>query len=92
MLPHKLGLQVDETLQLLDTLQNQHRDVSSKTKSLHDSCDRLVRARPQTWLLRFDKYPRMRTVSTPFVLSAPLGNWVLQMCIVPRCCCLVNSP
>ncbi|KAK9825230.1 hypothetical protein WJX74_002000 [Apatococcus lobatus] len=32
----------DDALELFEQLKAQHRDVSSKTKSLHDSCERLV--------------------------------------------------
>ena len=35
-------MQVDATLQQFDTLKAQHYDVSGKTRSLHDSCERLV--------------------------------------------------
>lgn len=35
-------LQVDETLDLFDDLQLQHQAVATKTKTLHDACDRLV--------------------------------------------------
>ena len=35
-------MQVEATLQLLDTLKLQHHDVSGKTRMLHDSCERLV--------------------------------------------------
>ena len=34
--------QVDSTLSLFNDLQTQHRQVAAKTKSLHDSCERLV--------------------------------------------------
>lgn len=34
--------QVDSTLSLFDDLQVQHRAVATKTKSLHDACERLV--------------------------------------------------
>ncbi|KAI3984512.1 hypothetical protein MKX01_034005 [Papaver californicum] len=34
--------QVDETLHLFDELQMQHQEVATKTKTLHDACDRLV--------------------------------------------------
>lgn len=36
-------LQVDETLDLFNELQLQHHAVATKTKTLHDACDRLVR-------------------------------------------------
>ncbi len=36
------AVQADEALELFEQLKAQHRDVSSKTKSLHDSCERLV--------------------------------------------------
>ena len=35
-------MQADDALELFEQLKAQHRDVSSKTKSLHDSCERLV--------------------------------------------------
>ncbi|XP_015888948.3 conserved oligomeric Golgi complex subunit 3 [Ziziphus jujuba] len=35
-------LQVDETLDLFNDLQLQHQAVATKTKTLHDACDRLV--------------------------------------------------
>lgn len=35
-------LQVDDTLDLFNQLQLQHQAVSTKTKTLHDACDRLV--------------------------------------------------
>lgn len=34
--------QVDETLELFNELQLQHQAVATKTKTLHDACDRLV--------------------------------------------------
>ncbi|WOH11318.1 hypothetical protein DCAR_0830799 [Daucus carota subsp. sativus] len=34
--------QVDETLDLFDDLQLQHQAVATKTKTLHDACDRLL--------------------------------------------------
>ncbi|KAB1227077.1 Conserved oligomeric Golgi complex subunit 3 [Morella rubra] len=34
--------QVDDTLDLFDALQLQHEAVATKTKTLHDACDRLV--------------------------------------------------
>ncbi|CAL1356396.1 unnamed protein product [Linum trigynum] len=34
--------QVDETLDLFNSLQLQHQAVATKTKTLHDACDRLV--------------------------------------------------
>ncbi|MCL7041568.1 hypothetical protein MKW94_006755, partial [Papaver nudicaule] len=34
--------QVDETLHLFNELQMQHQEVATKTKTLHDACDRLV--------------------------------------------------
>jgi hypothetical protein len=34
--------QVDETLDLFNELQLQHQGVTTKTKTLHDACDRLV--------------------------------------------------
>lgn len=36
-------LQVDGTLDLFNELQLQHHAVATKTKTLHDACDRLVR-------------------------------------------------
>jgi len=46
LLHHKeLGLsvmQVDDTLELFNELQLQHQAVATKTKTLHDACDRLV--------------------------------------------------
>ena len=39
-----LLVQADDALELFEQLKAQHRDVSSKTKSLHDSCERLVSA------------------------------------------------
>lgn len=35
-------MQVDETLDLFNELQLQHHAVATKTKTLHDACDRLV--------------------------------------------------
>ncbi len=35
-------VQADDALELFEQLKAQHRDVSLKTKSLHDSCERLV--------------------------------------------------
>ncbi|XP_073158276.1 conserved oligomeric Golgi complex subunit 3 [Henckelia pumila] len=35
-------LQVDETLELFNELQLQHQAVATKTKTLHDACDRLL--------------------------------------------------
>lgn len=35
-------MQVDETLELFNELQLQHQAVATKTKTLHDACDRLV--------------------------------------------------
>lgn len=35
-------MQVDETLDLFNDLQMQHQAVATKTKTLHDACDRLV--------------------------------------------------
>lgn len=35
-------VQVDETLDLFNELQLQHQAVTTKTKTLHDACDRLV--------------------------------------------------
>ena len=40
--PTHTVMQVDATLQQLDKLKAQHVDVSGKTRSLHDSCERLV--------------------------------------------------
>ncbi|KAB2618278.1 oligomeric Golgi complex subunit 3-like [Pyrus ussuriensis x Pyrus communis] len=34
--------QVDETLELFNELQNQHQAVATKTRTLHDACDRLL--------------------------------------------------
>ena len=34
--------QVDSTLRGFDTLKTQHRNVSAKTRALHESCERLV--------------------------------------------------
>ncbi|XP_047261144.1 conserved oligomeric Golgi complex subunit 3-like [Capsicum annuum] len=34
--------QVDETLDLFNELQLQHQAVATKTKTLHDACDRLL--------------------------------------------------
>lgn len=36
------ALQVQGLLEMFDLLQGQHRDVASKTKALHDACERLV--------------------------------------------------
>ena len=36
------GLQVDQTLGFLDQLKEQHHEVASKTRQLHDKCERLV--------------------------------------------------
>ena len=38
------GQQVDQTLGFLDQLKEQHHEVASKTRQLHDKCERLVRA------------------------------------------------
>jgi len=35
--------QVDQTLGFLDQLKEQHHEVASKTRQLHDKCERLVR-------------------------------------------------
>lgn len=35
-------MQVDATLDLFNELQLQHHAVATKTKTLHDACDRLV--------------------------------------------------
>lgn len=35
-------MQVDATLDLFNELQLQHQAVATKTKTLHDACDRLV--------------------------------------------------
>jgi hypothetical protein len=35
-------VQVDDTLRLFDGLQLEHQAVATKTKTLHDACDRLV--------------------------------------------------
>lgn len=35
-------MQVDDTLDLFNELQLQHQAVATKTKTLHDACDRLV--------------------------------------------------
>jgi len=35
-------MQVDDTLNLFDELQMLHQTVVTKTKTLHDACDRLV--------------------------------------------------
>jgi hypothetical protein len=35
-------VQVDDTLDLFNELQLQHQAVATKTKTLHDACDRLV--------------------------------------------------
>ena len=35
-------VQIQETLGLFDQLKLQHKDVTSKSKALHDSCERLV--------------------------------------------------
>jgi len=35
-------MQVDDTLNLFDELQMLHQTVATKTKTLHDACDRLV--------------------------------------------------
>lgn len=37
------SVQVDDTLDLFNELQLQHQAVATKTKTLHDACDRLVR-------------------------------------------------
>ena len=37
-----ISVQVDETLDLFNELQLQHQAVATKTKTLHDACDRLV--------------------------------------------------
>lgn len=37
-----VSLQVDETLELFNELQSQHQAVATKTKTIHDACDRLV--------------------------------------------------
>ncbi|CAN7054316.1 unnamed protein product [Brassica rapa subsp. trilocularis] len=40
---HQVGFhQVDETLDLFNELQLQHQAVTTKTKTLHDACDRLL--------------------------------------------------
>lgn len=36
-------MQVDDTLDLFNELQLQHQAVATKTKTLHDACDRLVK-------------------------------------------------
>lgn len=33
---------MDETLDLFNELQLQHQEVATKTKTLHDACDRVV--------------------------------------------------
>jgi hypothetical protein len=35
-------MQVDATLEQFESLKTQHHDVSGKTRTLHDSCERLV--------------------------------------------------
>lgn len=40
------SVQVDDTLDLFNELQLQHQAVATKTKTLHDACDRLVRFPP----------------------------------------------
>lgn len=35
-------IQVDDTLGLFNELQLQHQAVATKTRTLHDACDRLV--------------------------------------------------
>lgn len=35
-------IQVDDTLDLFNELQLQHQAVATKTRTLHDACDRLV--------------------------------------------------
>ncbi len=35
-------MQVDDTLDFFNELQLQHQAVATKTKTLHDACDRLV--------------------------------------------------
>lgn len=35
-------MQVDDTLDYFNELQLQHQAVATKTKTLHDACDRLV--------------------------------------------------
>ncbi|KAL7264379.1 hypothetical protein ACSBR1_002349 [Camellia fascicularis] len=39
----KTLLQVDETLDLFNELQLQHQAAATKTKTLHDACDRLIK-------------------------------------------------
>ncbi|XP_045795356.1 uncharacterized protein LOC123889893 isoform X1 [Trifolium pratense] len=41
-LQEKLKKQVDDTLDLYNELQLQHQVVATKTKTLHDACDRLI--------------------------------------------------
>uniref|UniRef100_A0A0D3AQB9 Conserved oligomeric Golgi complex subunit 3 n=1 Tax=Brassica oleracea var. oleracea TaxID=109376 RepID=A0A0D3AQB9_BRAOL len=42
VVPRNYPTQVDETLDLFNELQLQHQTVTTKTKTLHDACDRLL--------------------------------------------------
>lgn len=49
-------VQVDDTLHFFDGLQLEHQAVATKTKTLHDACDRLVCFSPisHTFFLMFN--------------------------------------
>lgn len=49
-------MQVDDTLDLFNELQMQHQAVATKTKTLHDACDRLV------WFCYLSSYSRLHVL------------------------------
>ncbi|EFJ16218.1 hypothetical protein SELMODRAFT_116626 [Selaginella moellendorffii] len=71
-----LEQQLDDTLLLFDDLQMQHQAVATKTKTLHDSCDRLVLEKDRlaefanTLKSKLVYFDELETIATQFYSAA----------------------
>ena len=76
---------MDATLQQFDMLKVQHYDVSGKTRSLHDSCERLVDEKDQlvafadalrSKLAYFDELERLTAQIHSGTMSVDVDNFL----------------
>lgn len=87
-------MQVDATLEQFESLKAQHHDVSGKTRTLHDSCERLVDEKDKlvefsdalrSKLAYFDELERLSTQFHSGTMSVDVENFLSVLHRLDEC-------
>ncbi|XP_058215759.1 conserved oligomeric Golgi complex subunit 3-like isoform X6 [Rhododendron vialii] len=90
--------QVDETLDLFNLLQLQHQEVATKTKTLHDACDRVLIEKQkliefaEALRTKLNYFDELENVATNFYsVNVASGNFLALLKRLDECISYVES-